>query len=208
MTVDYFPLPVLDVDPEKGTAVVARCAAHLDKYYEIIDNDGTKRWGFYDGGAETPRDLLKLALSLDNIFCLCYEESNLSAPVGHIMLTRFNGYCAMVHYNVVRKHHFRAFEICASVLTKIFELCRLDGTPLVQTLVGLTPKSNRAARKLNEKLGFEEIGQLKRACHMKYWNKFDTGIITKREEKWVTKPLRQPQEQIQAHGQKLNASLS
>lgn len=174
----YIPMPTVIVK-ENGEVETTAASKHLIYYYNEMSRDGTLQHAFYDGCAQTYENFKNVVFDERIIFMLIYDRSRLTVPIGHVHLTDFLGYSAMIHFNVLRPYHKNAIQIGQDVVKYLFNLNRFDGTPLLKCLVGVTPKTNRAALGLIKQLGFKRLGFLDGACRLFYRNRYVDGILTK-----------------------------
>lgn len=106
--------------------------------------------------------------------------------VCEFMLENFKGKAAQIHFSMHPNNDSKysvqmATQVTDEVLN-IWELKGYKGIPFLNTLYGLTPSLNRAARLFNQKVGFKTIGKVPDASYFK--GTLDDVILTvkRREE--------------------------
>lgn len=142
-----------------------------------IDIEPKHKTVFNDLDVITFSDFLNLVLSSDNHFFYIMESHN---PVAFMWLNGWEGYAARCHYVFFKAYYGRSVEICRDIVARIFEMKRLDGTPLVKTMVGLTPITNRLAVRMIERVGFIKAAEIPDAVWLAAENRSVTGIISYR----------------------------
>jgi hypothetical protein len=155
----------------------------LPTYFHNLKEDGLLKHAFYDGSVQDLRAFWALVFNPNVTFTLIfkpYKDRKDMAVVGHMYFTNHAGYCANVHFNLLRKYHKDAIEIGEECLSTVKKLTRADGTPFATSLIGLTPETNFAALKTIKRLGFEEITRLKDSCFLYHYNKYVDGVLTRK----------------------------
>lgn len=175
----YIPIPIAELPNEHGSIVWTNATGDLEYYYKNMVDDGTLKYAFYDGSAANFQEFASVVFNPNTVFFLIYNKKQLSTPVGHVFLNNFEGFSAMIHFNILREYHKDAVVIGKDGMSYMNKLERAKDIPLVKCFLGLTPCSNRAAIAYVLKLGFTKLGIVEGACRVAYKNKFENGLLTK-----------------------------
>ena len=100
--------------------------------------------------------------------------------VGECMLDNFQGLCAMVHFSI-HPHCYgrKGVQIAVESSKQLFKLRRDNSKiPYVQTLLGVTPVSNKLATRFIQKVGFKKVHTLRNAFWLAYNKSYDDGLVT------------------------------
>jgi hypothetical protein len=191
MTQRFFLLPTVNFTVDKYAASPA--SAYLEYYHKQMIKDRTLEHAFYDGSADSFELFCKVALNPSNSFFLVFDRSSqVREPVAHAHLTNWSGFSAMIHFNVLRSHWKVARQVGVETLQMLFNFKRPGGDPVVSTLLGITPFTNRAARKLIHDLGFTPITRIDRACYLFYRRRYVDGVLTKIVKSWIKSDIKTP----------------
>lgn len=176
----YFVIPITKRD---RTPLDTLALASVAPYYHSMKEDGILKHSFFDGSAQTLEQFWNIVfnnhVTFTFIYCKDGPDSDMDL-VGHMYFTGYYGYCATIHFGLLRKYHSRALEIGKECMNAISQVKRSDGTPFVTSLIGITPVHNIAAIRLAKLLDFEPLATLHKACHLFYENKFVDGLFTRR----------------------------
>lgn len=105
-------------------------------------------------------------------------------PVGCIYVTDISGKCGFVHFAFLPAGQSRIAGIPAPVaigrfaLSGILHDAHVDGTPIVDTLIGKTPVWNAAAIKTALRCGGVKVGVIPSCCSCFDSGRMADGIIT------------------------------
>jgi hypothetical protein len=129
---------------------------------EVWHELGSKqRIVFNDQDITSSENFIKLARARQVIMYLVYVGNERAAVT---WLNGFEGYSARIHHCFFRPFYRESVSIARSVIEQLFQVKRLDGSPMVKTLIGLTPVSNRLAVRFARKVGMNVICEIPDAC--------------------------------------------
>lgn len=166
----------------------------LALYWELMEIHNIRDHSFYDGRISTFEQFAGFVFNGMADFFLIFEvdvsnvthpaaptakKPELVKPVGHVHLTNFQGYVAQVHFGFLPVIHKIGIEVAEKVIQGIFNIARVDGSPYVEEMFGITPMVNRGTRKLLESVGFEILTTLKKACYINKTGKYYDGVLSK-----------------------------
>lgn len=146
---------------KEAKAVVGR----LKWYHDELCKHNRIKHSFYDVDMRDWNKFIDYAFSESRLF---YIASHRHFPVGHVCLDQFNGKTAMVHFGVIKKAGRDIGKIMEDSLDSLFAMTALDGTPMVEALIGLTPMYNKPARKAVYEAGYKHLAVLPKAAYV-YW---------------------------------------
>ena len=140
------------------------CRALARMYFAQLLADDLAKHAFYDGYVTDPEQFVSLSLD-PYILLFIVVDMDLRIPAAHFHLTSFTGRSAMVHFSLSKSiHGTRGRKLTIHTLGEIFKMTRKDGSPLVTSLTGLTPLSNKLACRFIKQVGFEPKFTLKDSC--------------------------------------------
>lgn len=135
---------------------------------------------FYDTKMRSFWDFLAFALDNNKIFYVVFRIDD-PHPVGHFHLTHFEGLTARLHFSLLRQVHGpEALKIAKATLHLIFKEMRDEPQPrpLVQTLFGITPTSNRLAIRFLTRSGFKPLATIQNACFIHERNEYIPALLS------------------------------
>ena len=151
-----------------------------DYFAKLVDS-GLHTCAFYDGSVVDGESFISLGMNTQVIMYLVADTADDSQICGHFHLNGFQGRMAMIHFSLSPTYRGRnGMEIAKKVIKEIFKLQRASGGPLVTSLVGITPVSNKLACRFIKRLGFNKVMIGKDCCEFADGH-FEDGLITYRE---------------------------
>lgn len=173
----YIAIPIIDPSLENRN-IDSNTYMLLKYYYTKLKEDKILDVSFYDGGASTFTEFRELATQRSIVFLFVFHKEPGGLPIAHCHLSGMQGYCMSAHFSILRKYHKNFMEIMQDTLLEIFACRREDDTPFVTSLIGLTPKYNRAARNAIAKIGFRHLTFIDKACYVYSKDKYYDGHLT------------------------------
>lgn len=165
---------IIQVTPDAEVAVINRTIQH----FEDLRDSNLLDKAFYDGSVKTAEDMVTFACRPELLFFLVLDNERDLEVCAHFHLTNFMGRAAMVHFSVGSNYLGKvAIRMVKAILAKIFRMKRIDGTPLVTSLVGVTPVDNKLACRFIKAVGFEPQTIIKESCDFADGT-FRDGLIT------------------------------
>lgn len=129
---------------------------------EIWEKFGTKQRVLFSGeDVASPADFAQLARANSAIFFVVYVSGKQAAVS---WLNGWEGYAARGHQAFFKDFYGSSVMIAREVAAQMFEMQRVDGTPMVKTIIGLTPVPNRLAIRFARKVGFVPVMEVPDAC--------------------------------------------
>jgi len=148
----------------------------LRDLWRVIVREGKVETTFYAGGVVTPEDFHEFLADASRLVSLAVEQ-----PSGRLRaaawLTNITDGSAFAHY--VTLGGFRR-DVGRAVLEQWAGLTDVEGRPLVQRLLGVTPEANRPAVRLLQLLGFTVLGAIPDYCRTPYLGGRCGGVISYR----------------------------
>lgn len=129
---------------------------------------------FCNGDVKSSEEFAEVVLGGNNLFFVIFCFRVWCAV---IWLNDFDGYCARGHFAVNKKFYGHSKEILGWGVEQVFRSKRIDGTPVVKTLVGIVPKTNRPAIKAVKRIGFHEMGEIPDCCYISTAAKTVPGVL-------------------------------
>lgn len=172
-------IPVSCYDGRRKVHRVHPVANCLSGYYTQLEKQGLLKFVFHDGSVTSKETLWALAMAKTTEFFLVFEYGS-SVPLGHVFFNGFMGYTAYGHFGLLREHFKRAPDIAKGILYRLTNFKRIDGTPYLKELLGLTPSFNYAMCSILTDLGFQVLARLRNTLYFKAKNKYVDGILLKR----------------------------
>lgn len=139
----------------------------------LLHDQRLLRTVFYDGGCRTPGEFVAFARHTSNAFFAVYDDA--MQPAAIWWLDTFTGRAAMINFCVFRPF----FQHAVDIGTYVCDYCLGGDDPYLDVLYGLTPKCNRAALALVDRLGFKRLAELPRSCDFN--GHIKSAILTIRE---------------------------
>jgi hypothetical protein len=103
---------------------------------------------------------------------------------GVCWLTHVEGKSARLHFFCTRVAQQTLNTVnVGRAMMKHWARLKVDGEPLLQSLVGITPKSYKLVLKYIQKVGFTVIGEAKGGIHFIHEDKYDDAVISTMELK-------------------------
>jgi len=128
---------------------------------------------FYDGGCKTPAEFCTFVRRQDSAFFAIYDRAETPAAIW--WLDTFTGRAACINFCVFRDFFRRAVDIGNFVL----DYCLGGDDPYLDVLYGITPRVNKAALSLIDKIGFKRLAELPSVCN--FHGRVVSGVLTIRE---------------------------
>lgn len=151
-------------------------------YFTKLQEDGLAKHAFYDGSVYDAEDFINLAFSQFIILYLVLDMTgDLPQVAGHCHLNGFQGRMAVSHFSMSEAYQGKkGIELGRAVSKELFKQKRQDGGPLVTSLLGLTPMSNRLACRYAQLIGFKKQLIIKDACEFADGH-FEDAMVSKQE---------------------------
>jgi hypothetical protein len=150
---------VIDIVPKRDFTDEVLCL--LRYYWESLKKLGAYKKRFPHGDVNNFDDFMKVVVDPDSILFLVFNKEDM-IPVGEFMLTNFSGLSANIHFSLNPKYYRWGVQIAQDALRQAFTLERADfpGEKMLESIIGITPVSNKLALMFNEKVGFKEIATI------------------------------------------------
>lgn len=151
-----------------------------EQYWHRLADDDLNLWAFPEGDIKDFGDfVVDILQDRSSITFFMYDLED-NEVAGHFQLTGWQGLVAHAHFNILRKWHGKeALNMCRQAHSWAFECKREDGkTPWVETIVGITPVTNRAALLFVKRLGYKTVLTLPHSYWYYTGNEFVDGIVT------------------------------
>lgn len=133
-----------------------------EKLTGIWERIGTKQQILFAGReVEDAANFIKLARADSSVFFVVVLGTE---PAAITWLNGWEGYCARIHQCFFKEYYGQALSIAREVAGRLFKIKRIDGTPMVKTLIGLTPTPNRLAIRFAKKSGFKTVMEIPDSC--------------------------------------------
>lgn len=174
----YTVSPIVNLEGNNGNGIDMHAYGLLEYYYHKMEQQHLLKHAFYDGSATSFLEFKNLALSEGVVFLFIFVTAGIGLPVGHCHLSGMQGYCVTAHFNILREFQFDYVEIMSECARTIFSVTRPDGTVFATSMIGVTPKYNRAARKAIKDIGAKHLAFIEQYCYLYYKNTYDTGELT------------------------------
>lgn len=147
-------LDVLDIRAHPG----GLDAIDLEALWERLEDDGLVRHVFFDGSVTDARGFITFAGEPGRAFYAVYADGD---PAALFWLDGRCGRSARIHFAVLRDYFGSPARIIGFYVTDwLLHVAGADGRPLIEVLVGVTPRTNAAALGLIRDLGFTVLGAI------------------------------------------------
>lgn len=162
-------LEVLDIRAHPG----GLDAIDLQALWERLEDDGLTRHVFHDGSVGDAGAFIAFAGAPGRAFYAVYADGD---PAALFWLDGRAGRSARIHFAVLRDYFGSPARIIGFYVTDwLLSVSGSDGRPLIEVLVGVTPRTNGAALGLVRDLGFTVLGVIPHAAPMA--NGRSTGAV-------------------------------
>lgn len=129
-------------------------------WFRLVD-DGLLRHVFHDGSVTDAEGFIAFAGETGRAFYAVYADGD---PAALFWLDGRAGRSARIHFAVLRGFFGSPARIIGFYVTDwLMSVTGSDGLPLLDVLVGVTPKTNRAAVRFIRDLGFTVLGEIPHA---------------------------------------------
>lgn len=162
-----------------GALQKTRASDWLSDYYWKMKEDGTLEYAFYDGSAYSEEAFIRMATHSGARFYMVFSTGSSPETIGHFHFSDFHGYCAMIHFNVLRKFHSQGVDAASWSVDYVSRIKRVDDTPLFTSLIGITPSKFTHSLNMIKQVGFSEIDTIDKACYLHYRKRYVDGVLTK-----------------------------
>lgn len=173
-------IPVSQYDRHRDVHRVHRVSRCLPGYYKQIEKQKLLKFLFTDGSVTSAETLWTLAMAKQNEFFFVFRYGD-TTPLGHVFFNGFMGYTAYGHLGLLRENFKTGTEIAEGIIQAIISFKRLDGSPYIKDLLGLTPAFNYALCTILTNVGFQVITRLRNTLYFKALDKYVDGILLKRK---------------------------
>lgn len=143
--------------------------------YDRMEAQGLARTVFATGG---PRHR-------DEFLALCRDPGHAVAVIGRdgpplalIWLNGFEARSASLHFCIFREGWPESVAIGRATVGALLDHAPPGQPPLLDSLVGITPESNRAARLFVRKVGFKVLGFLPGRCFNTNTGKVEAAMVS------------------------------
>ena len=133
---------------------------------------------FHEQDIVSVADFLAMARSSSTVFFIVECSDRVAAIM---WMNGWEGYAARVHYAFFPEFYGQAVEIARAAVEQIAQMKRIGGAPLVKTMIGLTPATNRLAVRMIEKVGFTRMCEIPHAVWLANEQQSVAGILSIKE---------------------------
>jgi len=139
------------------TIAFERVTSHLAQIevWKTLEHFSLNRVVFYEGLVKTGIEFVHYLKD-----AALYLAKRDDEPVGAVWLNLFQGYSAAAHFVVFPPAWGTSEALSRAFVEFIFDEKRADGSPLVTTLLGMTPKCYIDVIRVAEAAGFKRICEL------------------------------------------------
>lgn len=144
----------------------------LDLWYRMC-REGKNKTVFYDGFITTGDQWIDFMKSPFNYPVVVVGEDK--EPHCVAWLNTYENHSARCHFCVLGKYKRGVGE---AIINYWKSMRAGDGSPLLLTIIGITPETNEKAIKFIKMMGFTVLGVIPHFCNMKYENNLVGGLVS------------------------------
>jgi hypothetical protein len=131
-------------------------------WYKMVE-DGKEKWVFYDGSVTNENEWLDFIKAPYNYPVIVRNDDTTSGCIA--WLNHYENKSARGHYCGLGVYHRGVGQ---AVMNYWKNLKSADGEPVLLTILGITPETNKPACRMLKVLGFTLLGVIPNFCKMKY----------------------------------------
>lgn len=146
----------------------------IDRLWKEMEHDNLLDRVFYSGDIRSSREFARFIQNNGILFVIITEHDF----VGFFYLTNFRGFAAQMHFCLFSRLQKKIDQVHIDVLDQLGKTTREDGTPLVESVYGITPITNRAAILYLKRAGFKEVVRLPHVCYIKKKDKYVEALLS------------------------------
>lgn len=154
----------------------------IKDFYIALIECGRDRYAFYPGPRATPDEFLAKVRKDNTPWWLLYWNGQ---NVGYVTLRGFEGKSAFLDYaflpSPVLRHEARIpFPVALGrfMMASILYDTYIDGTPILDTIIGKSPVWNKASINMIERLGGHILGVIPLCCECYDSHTMSDGVIS------------------------------
>lgn len=159
--------------------VAARTPA-IAYYYQLLESENRVKSSFFDGSVQNISQFYDFCLDKRNIFILIWDEDKHNF-VAHCFLNDFSGLVCKIHFGLLKSAlGGYGIQLAKLVTKRLFAFRRADSDlPLMTSLIGVTPETNKLAVRFLQRAGFKVIDYIPHLCYLYYEKQYVPGFVSR-----------------------------